>query len=121
MEINNGWINVKDNLPQSGQEVLIYYFDKGYDIHQIYIVTYFKKDAIMDTVINNAYDTPEEKLLDVLFNKENEIKAPEDGFYIYDSAEDRFYIYDSVNEKSRYRKHANVITHWQPLPEPPCM
>ncbi|MGS0745572.1 DUF551 domain-containing protein [Syntrophomonas erecta subsp. sporosyntropha] len=32
-----------------------------------------------------------------------------------------FYIYDSTNKKNPYRKHANIITHWQPLPEPPFM
>ena len=51
-------------------------------------------------------------LLDALFNPNNEMKASQDGFYIYDSA---------GSEEARFRKHADVITHWQPLPEPPYM
>lgn len=107
---NNGWIDIKEKLPESGQEVLIYYYDKGYEIHQISIVTYFKKGDIMDTVVPNKYSMLERNLLDALVNPENVIRAPQDGFYIYDSA---------GNEKSHFRKHADVITHWQPLPEPP--
>lgn len=99
------WISV-ESLPESGQEVLVYYFDKGFDIHQICIVTYFKKGDVMNIAIPNKYDIPEKNLLDALFNKNNEIKAPEDGFYI--------------KENVGFRKHANIITHWQPLPEPPC-
>ena len=32
---NSAWIDVKDRVPESGQEVLIYYFDSGFDIHQM--------------------------------------------------------------------------------------
>jgi hypothetical protein len=103
----NGWIEIKERLPESGQEVLVYWWDKGFDIHQIHTATYFKKGGVMDTVIPKKYDMPEKNLLDALFNPENEIKAPEDGFYIYD------YIRDG------FRKHADVITHWQSLPKPP--
>jgi hypothetical protein len=106
METNN-WIEIKEKLPESGQEVLVYWWDTGYDIHQIHTATYFIKGYVMDTVIPNKYDMPEKNLLDALFNPENEIKAPEDGFYIYD------YIRDG------FRKHADVITHWQSLPKPP--
>lgn len=109
---NSAWIDVKDRVPESGQEVLIYYFDSGFDIHQMSIVTYFKRDAVMDTAIPNKYDMPEKNLLDALFNPNNEMKASQDGFYIYDSA---------GSEEARFRKHADVITHWQPLPEPPYM
>ncbi len=105
------WISVKESLPESGQEVLVYYFDKGFDIHQICIVTYFKKGDVMDTAIPNKHDIPEKNLLDALFNKDNEIKAPEEGFYIYDYTD---------KHNIGFRKHADLITHWQPLPEPPC-
>ncbi|MGS0745583.1 DUF551 domain-containing protein [Syntrophomonas erecta subsp. sporosyntropha] len=104
------WIEVKKELPVNGQEVLIYYFDRDFGIHQMSIVTYFKRGAVMDTAIPNKYDMPEKNLLDALFNPENEIKAPQDGFYIYDSA---------GSEESGFRKHADIITHWLPLPEPP--
>ncbi len=100
----NGWVNIKEKLPESGQEVLVYWWDKGAKIHQIYTATYFKENDVMDTVIPDKYDMPEKNLLDALFNPKNEIRAPEDGFYIYDNG---------------FRKHAEVITHWQPLPKPP--
>jgi hypothetical protein len=103
------WISIDERLPESGQEVLIYYYDKDYEIHQTYIVEYFEKGDIMDTIIPDKYDTPEKNFLDSLLNPENEIRAPEDGFYIYDGSD----------MKSPYYKHADVITHWQPLPEPP--
>lgn len=106
----NGWVNIKEKLPESGQEVLVYWWDNGFDIHQIHTATYFKKGGVMDTVIPNKYDMPEKNLLDALFNPENEIRAPENGFYIYD------YI---NKERDGFRKHADVITHWQPLPKPP--
>ncbi|MGI6550876.1 MAG: DUF551 domain-containing protein [Syntrophomonadales bacterium] len=105
----NNWIKVEERLPESGQEVLIYYWDEGYDIHQIHHLTYFKKGAVMDTAIPNKYDTLEENLLDALFNKANEIRAPEDGFYMSG------HFGDNIS----FRKHADIITHWQPLPEPP--
>jgi len=104
----NSWISVKDDLPESGEEVLTYYFDEGYDIHQISILDYFRKDEVMDEVVDYSIDSPELRLLDSLFNPANQIKAPEDGFYIYDEA-----------EATHWRKHADIITHWMPLPEPP--
>lgn len=107
---NNGWISVKDRLPESGQEVLIYYYDEGYEIDAICILSYFSKGAVMDTIIPTKYTMWEKNLLDALFNPENKIKAPEDGFYIYDCSD---------GEDCSYRRHADVITHWRPLPEPP--
>lgn len=106
----NGWIEIKEKLPESGQEVLVYWWDKELDIHQIHTATYFIKGDVMDTVIPKKYDMPEKNLLDALLNSENEIKAPEDGFYIYDYIDE---------ERDGFRKHADVITHWQSLPEPP--
>jgi len=104
----NSWISVKDDLPESGEEVLTYYFDEGYDIHQIGILDYFRKDVVFATAIDCSIDSPELRLLDSLFNPANQIKAPEDGFYIYDEA-----------EATHWRKHAGIITHWMPLPNPP--
>lgn len=102
--IMSRWIPVSEMLPESGQEVLIYYYDEGYEIHQTYIVNYFCKGAVMDETVDYSIESPEERLLDSLFNPANQIKAPEDGFYVYES---------------QWRKHANIITHWMPLPEPP--
>lgn len=99
--MQNKWISIKDRLPESGQEVLVYWYDEPFEVHQMYILTYFKKGCVIDTFINRAEKSPEKRLLDTLFNPENEIKAPEDGFYIYDGD---------------WRKHAYIITHWMPLP-----
>lgn len=103
-----GWISVKERLPESGEAVLTYYFDEGYDIHQIGIHDYFRKDAVMDESVDFSIASPEERLLDTLFNSNRQIKAPEDGFYIYEGAREK-----------PWRKHADIITHWQPLPTPP--
>lgn len=102
--MQNKWISIKDRLPKSGQQVLAYWYDKPYEVHQIHMVSYFKKRHVMDTFVNHTEKSPQKRLLDTLFNPNNEIKAPEDGFYIYDGD---------------WRKHADVITHWMPLPEFP--
>ena len=34
-ELNNGWISIEDNLPNDKQQVLTYYYDKPYDLHQL--------------------------------------------------------------------------------------
>jgi hypothetical protein len=102
--MQNKWIGVKDRLPESGQEVLVYWYDKPYEVHQIHMLSYFKKGDVIDNIIDYREKSPQKRLLDTLFNPNNEIKAPEDGFYIYDG---------------NWRKHADIITHWMPLPEFP--
>ena len=37
------WISVKDRLPEGEQQVLIYYYEKSLDLHQIESLDYFKK------------------------------------------------------------------------------
>lgn len=103
------WISVKDKLPDGGeygQEVLIYYDDIPYEVHQIGILTYFKKGDLMEFDISTNIRNDELRLLDSIMNPINEITANEDGFYIYEG--DR-----------GWRKHADIITHWMPLPDPP--
>lgn len=106
---NSGWISVKKKLPESGQEVLIY-FKSGEDCHNREVLTYFKKGAPMQ----NIFDMDEElkaaeRLLSAIF-MDNYSRAPEDGFYI---------LADNGSGNMFYRKHADVITHWQPLPNYP--
>ena len=104
------WISVKDKLPADTQEILTYYYHAPFDTHEIEIMTYFKRGTLMDTIVTRGHDDWRKNLLDTLFNKENEVKAPEDGFYMYENLTD---------EISSYRKHADIITHWMPLPKPP--
>jgi hypothetical protein len=101
------WININEKLPEGKQEVLAYhsFADEG----QIDILTYFKKDDVMEYDTNTNIAFFEERLLDSLFNEKNEIKASEDGFYIY----------DNITGESAWRKHADIITHWMALPEYP--
>mgnify|MGYP000933557816 CR=1 FL=1 len=101
----NRWIDVKGALPESGQDVLIYFYDGTYEMHQIYIVTYFRQGDVMDNLVSDIDGTEAEIILDTLFNPKNAVIAPVDGFYIY--------------ENGCYRRHSDVITHWMPLPEPP--
>ena len=74
----NGWVNIKEKLPESGQEVLVYWWDKGAKIHQIYTATYFKENDVMDTVIPDKYDMPEENLLDACSIPKRDSGAPKE-------------------------------------------
>ncbi len=106
---NNGWISVKEKLPEGKQDVLVYWYEKPFDIHQVELLTYFKKDDPMDWETCTEYDTLEKNLLETIASSRRIIRAPEDGFYIY----------EAEGEADGYRRHADIITHWQPLPEPP--
>lgn len=91
--MQNKWISIKDKLPESGQQVLIYWYDEPYEVHQVHLLSYFKKGDVMDISVDYTEESPD-----------NKIKALEDGFYLYDG---------------NWRKHADIITHWMPLPEFP--
>lgn len=110
-ELNNGWISIKDNLPNDKQQVLTYYYDKPYDLHQIDMLTYYKKGTLMGIKTDkNKTHMLKERLYNFLYNKDYEIVAKEDGFYISE--------WDEEGDIC-FRRHSDCITHWHPLPEPP--
>lgn len=101
----NMWIKINDRLPESKQEVLVYWCDKPFgNLDQIHLLTYFKKGDEISWNFNDEITNPEIRLLSGLFS-ENKILAEEDGFYIC--------------EGETHRRHADIITHWMPLPNPP--
>lgn len=107
----NKWIEVKDRLPKNEQETLTYYYDEPFGLDQINLLTYYTKGSVIDTKTDrDPNHTYEEKLYNVLYNKDYDIIAPEDGFYISE--------WDEKGDPS-YRKHEDCITHWMPLPAPP--
>ena len=100
------WIKIKDELPESKQEVLVYWCDEPFgNIHQIHLLTYFKKGDDIGWEFKDEIANPEARLLDAISNRNNRILAEEDGFYIC--------------EGETHRRHADIITHWMPLPKPP--
>lgn len=101
MEIN--WINTKEALPESNQEVLTYFYDEPYGVDQFQILTYYKKGDKF-----SCEDIANNDLLGQVLGKYDRT-VEEDGFYIYDSVD---------GDRNKYRKHADVITHWQPLLSP---
>jgi hypothetical protein len=105
------WISVHDELPESGQRVLTYYYDNSFELHQIDLLEYHEKGSVMGTKSDrDPNHTTKERLFNTLFNNDYDIVAPEDGFYISE--------YDE-NGDVCYRKHKDCITHWQLLPQPP--
>lgn len=105
------WINVKDRLPESGKDVLVYWNDDIEEpLHQYAIVWYFKKGDVMNEKIN--YDlSPSKRVLDTIVNEKNQVKAKESGFYICED-------WDFQDDTGGFRLHNDCITHWCEL-EPP--
>ena len=98
------WINVKEQLPKNEQEVLTFYkWDD--DEPEIGILTYMEKGTVIGHKSDETIKNFEERLIESL-KPENEIIAEVSGFYMYE-------------DKDTMRKHADIITHWMPLPEPP--
>lgn len=96
--MNASWLTVKDKLPESGEEVLIYYYDEPYEIDVFLVLTYYRKGYKL-----TCEDITNGDLLGQILGKYDR-EVEEDGFYIYDNG--------------RFRKHVDVITHWQPLLKP---
>jgi hypothetical protein len=101
----NQWISVQDKQPKSGEDVLVYWWDEPYEIHQIHLLTYWRKGDVMDESYEELKKLAEVGLTS---GEEEWLLAPEDGFYIYEG-----------NKERPWRKHADLITHWMPLPNPP--
>ncbi|MBU5594894.1 hypothetical protein KQI76_06925 [Amphibacillus sp. MSJ-3] len=95
--LRKGWNYFKYDKPKNGQEVLVYWYEEDYETEQIHILTYFEKGTVIE---DPAVEV-------VLTGKGTKVIADSDGFYIY--------------ENSKWRKHADLITHWQPLPEDPIL
>ena len=105
------WISVKERLPENEQKVLTCYYDTSLEEYQISLLEYYKKGTVMSYKTDRDFTkSARERLFNMLYNKEFEIVAQEDGFYICEFDE---------NGDTVYRKHADCITHWMPLPEPP--
>lgn len=97
--MKNSWLKVDGSLPASGEEVLTYFYDEPYEVEQFQVLTYYTKgDKFSCEDIGNS------DLLGQILGKYDR-PVEEDGFYIY--------------ENGKWRKHANIITHWQPLSKPP--
>lgn len=105
------WINVKEQLPENEQEILTYYYDHVSERDQISLLTYFEKDAVMYSRIDRNQELSKAKrMLNTIFDKSLEVKAEQEGFYIFE--------WDNKGDTT-CRRHADIITHWQALPEPP--
>lgn len=109
------WIDVKDRLPKSGQDVLVCIsLGKYIDDVDMEILTYYNKGDRLEQDSEYLQDpklTPDERLLEAIFDTFENDYAPADGFYIYD---------DVDGQGSKYRLHRDdLITHWRPLPKSP--
>lgn len=111
------WNNVKDKLPESGQQVLAYYYepiDDNDGIDQCGVFTYYKAGAILDNEISpeerkaiaRTKGSQSERLLALLFAS-RKVMAKEDGFYMYDTNKDGL---------GEWRRHNDDITHWRAFP-----
>lgn len=107
--MNNQWISVNDRLPEHKQEVLTYYYDEDFDIERKEILTFCQRGDVLDTPIDLSGKTVEERFFNNFINPKI-IIAPKDGFYISEIGKDG---------NLHYRRHADIITHWMPLPDGP--
>lgn len=106
----NDWVSIKERLPESGERVLVYWYE-SLDLHQMHVIDYYKAGDIVDDEVVYQGGTPLERLKDALFGKRGERAIERDGFYIYDP--------DIDTGLCKWRRHCDCITHWMPLPEPP--
>lgn len=105
------WIPVAERLPDSGQPVLVYWYEPDYEVHQTHICEYYRKGDVVEDEIDLMGDTPDERLLDVVLGGRGNKIIEQDGFYIFDCVDG--------TGMCKWRRHSDCITHWMPLPEPP--
>lgn len=109
--MNNKWIPISERLPDSGERVLVYWYEPDYEVHQTHICEYYRKGDVVEDEVEPMGDTPDERLLDVVLGGRGNKIIEQDGFYIFDCVDD--------TGMCKWRRHSDCITHWMPLPEPP--
>lgn len=105
------WIPVTERLPDSGERVLVYWYEPDYEVHQTHICEYYRKGDVVEDEVEPMGDTPDERLLDVVLGGRGNKTIEQDGFYIFDCVDG--------TGMCKWRRHSDCITHWMPLPEPP--
>ena len=100
------WETVSEK-PENQQEVLGCYYDTECDRVFYNLVTYCEQGTHMYTKIPREL-SGSGRLLSLVIDKKNEVRAEKDGFYYLEWGEDG----DSVHRED------TSITHWMPLPEP---
>ena len=110
-EPQNKWIPVKERLPDSGERVLVYWYEPDYEVHQTHICEYYRKGDVVEDEVEPMGDTLDERLLDVVLGGRGNKIIEQDGFYIFDCVDG--------TGMCKWRRHSDCITHWMTLPEPP--
>lgn len=117
MNSETKWYPVKERLPESGEEVIAYYwyaYDEDDGFPTCVICTYYKAGDILKNEmpykerLNQMAKKASavEQLFTLLFETRN-VPAERDGFYFYD-----------VNSEglTEWRRHSDIITHWRRMP-----
>lgn len=112
LKASKKWIPITEGPPESGQRILVYWYVESLDLHQIELLTYYKKGDILENEAPPLKGgTTLNFLKDFLYGTRGHKECEEDGFYIYDCIDKTLL--------NSWRKHADCITHWMPLPKPP--
>ena len=105
------WISVEEKLPRNEQDVITYFYDEVSERDEVNYLTYFRKGDVMHTKIDRDINkTKLQRFMSTMLNRDLEVIAPGDGFYIFEWGE---------NGDTQARKHKDCITHWMPLPKAP--
>lgn len=99
---NDGWIDVRDRMPRSGEEVLVACQIKLMSGKRYYICNAIHTEH--KTVTADMYDD-----MDAEYDEET------DNYYFPEGWWERIHNWDDYN----YVAIEDFVTHWMPLPEPP--